>query len=161
MKLETLKPNKGAKHRRKRLGNGESSGLGKTCGRGNKGQKARTGHRGTRPGFEGGQMPLSRRLPKKGFNNSDFARDLAIVNVGELDKVQGDVVNEQSLREAGLVRGACEGIKILGTGELKRKLKVEVQRLSRSAQEKITAAGGSFVELDAKGTESAGAATPE
>lgn len=159
MKLETLKPNKGAKHRRKRLGKGESSGLGKTSGRGNKGQKARTGHRGTRPGFEGGQMPLSRRLPKKGFNNFEFTRRLAIVNVGDLDKVQGDVVNEQSLRAAGLVRGDCDGIKVLGTGELKRKFKVEVQRVSRGAQEKITAAGGSFVELEAQSSESTASAS--
>ena len=159
MKLNEIRDNPKASHVSKRLGRGIGSGKGKTGGRGVKGQKARTGHRGTRPGFEGGQMPLSRRLPKKGFNNFEFTRRLAIVNVGDLDKVQGDVVNEQSLRAAGLVRGDCDGIKVLGTGELKRKFKVEVQRVSRGAQEKITAAGGSFVELEAQSSESTASAS--
>jgi large subunit ribosomal protein L15 len=153
MKLETLKPNKGAKHRRKRLGKGESSGRGKTSGRGNKGQKSRTGG-GNRPGFEGGQMPLARRLPKKGFNNDPFRKIVALVNVGDLDKVTGDVVDETSLRAAGLVKGAFAAIKILGTGTLKRKLQVEVHRVSRGALEKINSAGGNFVEL---ATEASGA----
>jgi large subunit ribosomal protein L15 len=150
MKLETLKPNKGAKHRKKRVGCGESSGHGKTSCRGNKGQKARTGHRGTRPGFEGGQMPMSRRLPKKGFNNDSFRKSFAVVNVGDLEKVEGNLVNEQALRSAGLVSGDFDGIKILGNGELKKKFTVEVERVSRGALEKITAAGGSFAELGKK-----------
>jgi large subunit ribosomal protein L15 len=99
-------------------------------------------------------MPLSRRLPKKGFNNSEFRKEFAIVNVGDLEKVAGEVVNEQSLRSAGLVSGKFGGIKILGTGELKRKFTVEAHRASRSAQEKITAAGGSFVALEAEASES-------
>jgi large subunit ribosomal protein L15 len=146
MRLNDLSPNKGAKHRRKRLGNGESSGLGKTCGRGNKGHKARSGG-GVRPGFEGGQMPLSRRLPKKGFNNKRFAKVWALVNVGQLESVfQGTVVNEQTLRDAGLVGGACDGVKLLGQGELTRKLRVEVDKLSGSARAKVLAAGGEVVE---------------
>jgi large subunit ribosomal protein L15 len=127
MRLNNLSPNKGAKHRRKRLGKGESSGLGKTSGRGNKGHKARSGG-GVRPGFEGGQMPLARRLPKKGFNNAQF-------------------VDEQALRAAGLVSGAWDGVKILGDGEISRKLTVQVDKISASAREKIVAAGGEVVEI--------------
>jgi len=150
MKLETLKPNSGAKHRRKRVGNGESSGLGKTCGRGHKGQNARSGG-GVRPGFEGGQMPLTRRLPKKGFNNNRFRTQLATVNVGQIEaKIEGDLVNESTLRAAGLVRGVCDGVKILGTGELTKKLTVEVHKVSAGARRKIEAAGGAVVELAAR-----------
>lgn len=141
MKLETLKPNKGAKHRSKRVGCGESSGRGKTSGRGHKGQKARSGG-GNRPGFEGGQMPLARRLPKKGFNNSRFRMQWAVVKVGDLEKIDGNLVNEQSLRAAGLVSGDFDGIKILGNGTLTRKLKVAVDRVSCGALAKISAAGG-------------------
>lgn len=149
MKLNDLSPNEGAKHRRKRLGKGESSGLGKTCGRGNKGHKARSGG-GVRPGFEGGQMPLARRLPKKGFNNAQFAKVWAVVNVGQLEAAfDGAVVNEQTLRAAGLVGGACDGVKILGNGQLTRKLRVEVGKLSESARAKILAAGGEVVEVKA------------
>jgi len=151
MKLNDLSPNKGAKHRRKRLGSGESSGLGKTCGRGNKGHKARSGG-GVRPGFEGGQMPLARRLPKKGFNNAQFSKVWALVNVGQLEAAfQGTVVNEQTLRAAGLVGGACDGVKILGNGELTRSFRVEVGKLSQSARVKILAAGGEIVEVKPSG----------
>jgi large subunit ribosomal protein L15 len=147
MRLNNLSPNKGAKHRRKRLGKGESSGLGKTAGRGNKGHKARSGG-GVRPGFEGGQMPLARRLPKKGFNNAQFKTRYAIVNVGDLqEKFEGGVVDESSLRTAGLVSGAWDGVKILGDGELSRKLTVQVDKVSATAREKIVAAGGEVVEI--------------
>ena len=144
MKLHDLKPNPGAKHRRKRLGNGESSGLGKTCGRGHKGQKSRSGG-GVRPGFEGGQMPLHRRLPKRGFNNVQFQDKIAIVNVGQLNKKFEDdaTVDEKALRAAGLVSGRCDAIKILGQGELEKKLKIVVDAVSASARAKGEKAGGS------------------
>ena len=138
MKLHNLKPNPGAKHRRKRLGNGESSGLGKTCGRGHKGQKSRSGG-GVRPGFEGGQMPLHRRLPKRGFNNVQFQDKIAIVNVGQLNKKFEDdaTVDEKALRAAGLVSGRCDAIKILGQGDLEKKLKIVVDAVSASARAKV------------------------
>ena len=144
MKLHNLKPNQGAKHRRKRVGNGESSGLGKTCGRGHKGQKSRSGG-GVRPGFEGGQMPLHRRLPKRGFNNVQFQDKVAIVNVGQLNEKFADdaTVDEKALRAAGLVSGRCDAIKVLGQGELERKLKVVVDAVSASALAKVEKAGGS------------------
>lgn len=143
MNLHDLKPNPGAKHRRKRLGNGESSGLGKTCGRGHKGQKSRSGG-GVRPGFEGGQMPLHRRLPKKGFSNVQFREKIAIVNVSQLNQKfeDGATVNEKVLREAGLVTGRCDAIKILGQGDLERKLTVVTDAVSASARTKIEKAGG-------------------
>lgn len=145
MNLHDLQPNPGAKHRRKRLGCGESSGLGKTSGKGHKGQKARSGG-GVRPGFEGGQMPLHRRLPKRGFNNIQFRDSFVIVNVSQLDSnfEDGAEVNEESLREAGLIRGQFDKIKVLGQGELSKKLTVKVDKLSASAKEKIEKAGGSI-----------------
>jgi large subunit ribosomal protein L15 len=143
MRLHNLKPQPGAKHRRKRVGCGESSGHGKTSGRGHKGQKARSGG-AIRPGFEGGQMPLHRRLPKKGFNNTQFRDMTEVVNVGDLDGRfdDGAVVNEQSLRDAGLIKRRCDVVKILGDGEVEHKLTVEVDKISASAKEKIEKAGG-------------------
>lgn len=144
MRLNELKPQKGAKHRRKRLGSGESSGLGKTCGKGHKGQKARAGC-GIRPGFEGGQMPIYRRLPKRGFNNAAFGTVYETVNVGELDKAfaDGAEVDESALRKIGLVSRGRDGVKVLGDGELTKKLTVRVDKVSASAREKIEKAGGS------------------
>ncbi|MDB4258909.1 50S ribosomal protein L15 [Akkermansiaceae bacterium] len=115
MNLHNLSPNPGAKHRRKRLGCGESSGLGKTSGRGHKGQKSRSGG-GVRPGFEGGQMPLHRRLPKRGFSNLQFRDTVAIVNISQLETFfeDGAEVNEVSLRDAGLVKGQADKIKLPG-----------------------------------------------
>lgn len=115
MKLHELQPNTGAKHRRKRLGCGESSGQGKTSGRGHKGQKSRSGG-GVRPGFEGGQMPLHRRLPKKGFSNVQFRPSIAIVNLSQLNAKfeDGGSVTEESLRKVGLVNGRCDAVKVLG-----------------------------------------------
>ena len=143
MRLETLSPNPGAKHRNKRLGCGESSGHGKTSGKGHKGQKARAG--GTvRHGFEGGQMPIYRRLPKKGFNNAAFCYNWAGINVSTLDEVfeDGAEVNEVTLREAKLVKGRWDGVKILGNGEITKKFIVHVDRITASAKEKIEKAGG-------------------
>jgi large subunit ribosomal protein L15 len=128
----------------KRLGIGESSGHGKTSGKGHKGQKARSGG-SIRLGFEGGQMPLIRRLPKRGFNNAAFHKHYAIVNVSDLNQFKsGSVVNEKSLRDSKLVRGHAYGIKILGEGELKHGLTIQVEKVSASAREKIEKAGGSI-----------------
>ena len=150
MRLHDIKPNEGAKHRRKRLGSGESSGLGKTCGRGHKGQKSRSGG-GPRSTFEGGQMPLYRRLPKRGFNNANFKKIYAVVNVGLLEDSfdEGALINDQSLREQGIVKGRYDGIKILGAGEVSKKFKLSVNKVSDSAKEKIEKAGGS-IELSIK-----------
>ncbi|MDE0834771.1 MAG: 50S ribosomal protein L15 [Akkermansiaceae bacterium] len=147
MELHNLKPNPGAKHRVKRLGAGESSGLGKTSGKGNKGQKARSGS-GVRVGFEGGQMPLHRRLPKRGFNNFDFRDKWNVVNVGDLDGryEAGDTVDEASLRACGLVNGPSDKIKLLGDGEVEKSFKVVFHKVSKTAREKIEKAGGSFAD---------------
>jgi len=145
MRLNNLKPRPGAKHRRRRVGKGESSGLGKTSGRGNKGQKSRSGS-SIRPGFEGGQMPLIRRLPRIGFNNKQFATTYWVVNVSKLDEffADGDKVDQTSLREKGLVKGSAHnGVKILGSGDLSKKLTVAVDKISATAKEKIEKAGGS------------------
>ncbi|RFC49745.1 MAG: large subunit ribosomal protein L15 [Verrucomicrobia bacterium] len=151
MRLNTLAPRPGSKHRIKRLGCGESSGHGKTSGKGHKGQKARAG--GTvRHGFEGGQMPIYRRLPKKGFSNVDFAIRYAIINVGDLSEAfeDGIEINEIVLREAGLVKGRWDGVKILGNGELTKKFTVNVNKVSESAREKIEKAGGSIASPGSK-----------
>jgi large subunit ribosomal protein L15 len=142
MRLHTLKPRPGAKHRTKRLGQGESSGHGKTAGRGGKGQTARSGS-SIRIGFEGGQMPLIRRIPKRGFNNTRFAIRYIGVNVGELNQFDdGARVDETALRSIGLANGPGAGIKILGTGELSKKLVVSASAFSASAKTKIEAKGG-------------------
>ena len=145
MNLNNLKPRPGAKHRIKRLGRGESSGTGKTSGRGHKGQKARSGG-GVRPGFEGGQMPLHRRLPKRGFNNTRFQDKVAVVNVASLEErfEDGATVNLESLKAARLVKGTYDVIKILGNGNLGKKLTVEGCKVSATAKEKIEKAGGSI-----------------
>jgi large subunit ribosomal protein L15 len=144
MRLHDLRPRPGSRHRVKRLGCGESSGHGKTSGKGHKGQKARSGG-SIRLGFEGGQMPLIRRLPKRGFNNAAFHKRYAIVNVSDLNAFDaGTVVSEQALRESNLVRGHFVGIKILGDGELKHGLKVEADKVSATAREKIEKAGGTI-----------------
>jgi large subunit ribosomal protein L15 len=144
MRLHDLKPNPGSKHRRKRLGCGESSGHGKTSGKGHKGQKARSGG-SIRPSFEGGQMPLFRRLPKRGFNNAAFKKVFGVVNLDDLEKrFEGGVaIDEKLLRGAGLVRGKLDGIKILGRGEITKAFHVEADAISAAAKEKIEKAGGS------------------
>jgi large subunit ribosomal protein L15 len=142
MRLHNLKPRPGAKHRVKRVGIGESSGHGKTSGKGHKGQKARSGG-SIRLGFEGGQMPLIRRLPKRGFNNAAFHKTWAIVNLEDLNVFSaGTTINEQLLRESKMIRGNVAGLKILGDGELKHKLTIEADKVSASARQKIEGAGG-------------------
>jgi large subunit ribosomal protein L15 len=142
MRLHDLKPRPGAKHRRKRLGQGESSGHGKTSGRGGKGQTARSGS-SIRIGFEGGQMPLIRRIPKRGFNNARFTTRYLPVNVEALNGfADGARVDEAALRELGLVNGRGDGVKILGDGELNKKLTVCAHAFSASARAKIEAKGG-------------------
>jgi large subunit ribosomal protein L15 len=142
MRLHNLKPRPGAKHRTKRLGQGESSGHGKTSGRGGKGQTARSGS-SVRIGFEGGQMPLIRRIPKRGFNNARFTTKYIGVNVGDLNKFDdGARVDETALRSVGLANGRAHGVKILGEGELSKKLTVSASAFSASAKTKIEAKGG-------------------
>lgn len=141
MKLHELAPAAGATRGRFRVGRGHGSGNGKTAGKGHKGQNARSGG-GVRPGFEGGQMPLYRRLPKRGFKNH-FAINYAIVNVSDLNTFEeGAVVNAETLTAAGLVNDQLDGIKILGSGELTKKLTVQATAFSESAKAKIEAAGG-------------------
>lgn len=142
MRLHNLKPRPGAKHRRKRLGQGESSGHGKTSGRGGKGQTARSGG-SLRIGFEGGQMPLIRRIPKRGFNNARFATVYLPVNLESLNQFEdGARVDVEALRKAGLANGKADGIKILGSGDLAKKLTVAAHAFSASAKAKIEAQGG-------------------
>jgi large subunit ribosomal protein L15 len=144
MNLHNLQPRPGSKHRTKRLGCGESSGHGKTSGKGHKGQKARSGG-SIRLGFEGGQMPLIRRMPKRGFNNTAFRTNYAIVNVGDLEAnfEVGTAIDEVALRAAGLIRGTFDGVKILGDGEISKKLTVTAAKVSAAARDKIEKAGGS------------------
>lgn len=142
MKLHELKPAQGSRKVRNRVGRGTSSGNGKTAGRGQKGQKARSGG-GVRPGFEGGQTPLFRRLPKRGFLNVN-RKEYAIVNLDQLNRFEdGTEVTPALLKQVGIVKAEKSGIKILGKGELERKLTVKVAKFSKSAQEAITAKGGS------------------
>jgi large subunit ribosomal protein L15 len=144
IRLHNSKPRPGSRHRVKRLGCGESSGHGKTSGKGHKGQKARSGG-SIRLGFEGGQMPLIRRIPKRGFNNTAFKISYAPVNLVDIDKLSASgVIDEKSLRLAGLVNGTWDGVKVLGSGELTRKLSLKINAVSASAREKIEKAGGSI-----------------
>lgn len=144
MRLHNLTPRPGSKKRRKRLGSGESSGRGKTSGKGHKGQKARSGG-SIRLGFEGGQMPLIRRLPKRGFNNTAFKTRYGIVNLHDLnDFADGTTVDEALLREHGLIRGKIDGVKILARGEISKKLTITGAKFSEAAKLKIEAAGGTI-----------------
>jgi large subunit ribosomal protein L15 len=155
MRLHDLKPRPGAKHRRKRLGQGESSGHGKTSGRGGKGQTARSGS-SIRIGFEGGQMPLIRRIPKRGFNNTRHGTTYIPVNLADLNEFEdGAKVDETALRSVGLVNGRGDGVKILGSGELTRKLTVSANAFSASAKAKIEAKGGSCEVIPLRKVESA------
>lgn len=141
MKLHELRPAEGTTKNKKRLGRGTASGQGKSAGKGQKGQKSRSGG-GVRVGFEGGQMPLYRRLPKVGFTNI-WRKEYAVVNLSDLDIFEnGTVVNLDALKEAGLVKAVKNGVKILGTGEINKSLTVQAQKFSKTAAEKITAAGG-------------------
>ena len=161
LRLHNLTNRPGSKHRVKRLGCGESSGHGKTSTRGGKGQTARTGS-GIRPGFEGGQMPLIRRIPKRGFNNANFATEYEVVNLDKLnDFADGSEVNPESLREKGVIRSRLDGVKILGGGELKRKLTIKAHAFSASAKEKISKAGGQCELILPPAKPAAQAAAPE
>lgn len=146
MRLHTLKNVKGATHRRKRVGCGEGGGHGKTSGKGGKGQTARSGG-SIRPGFEGGQMPLYRKLPHRGFNNYNFRTSYAVVNVGDLAKLDASVteVNVDALVKAGLIRADGALLKVLGDGEITRALKVTATKFTGSAKEKIEKAGGQAI----------------
>ena len=143
MKLHDLSPADGSKKNRKRVGRGPGSGLGKTAGRGQKGQRSRTGY-SRRPGFEGGQMPLIRRVPKRGFTNI-FRTEYTVVNLSDLAGLDGDRVTPESLLEAGLVRRGMP-VKVLGDGELDRGMTVVAHKFSKSARQKIEAAGGTCEE---------------
>ena len=141
MRLDELKPPRGAKKKAKRVGRGPGSGQGTTAGRGSKGQRSRSGG-GVPPGFEGGQMPLQRRLPKRGFSNP-FRKVFAEINVRDLEPFAADsVVDEELLRQSNLVRGKFDGVKLLGDGEIDKPLTVKVDRCSAGARQKIEAAGG-------------------
>jgi large subunit ribosomal protein L15 len=140
MNLSDIRPPAGQKKSRKRVGRGMGSGHGKTSTRGSKGQRAGTGF-GQKRGFEGGQMPLHRRLPKRGFTNI-FKKQYAIVNLGRLEKLEGDTFTVEHLIELGIVKKLGEGLKVLGTGQLTRKITVEAHQFSKSALEKIQKAGG-------------------
>lgn len=143
MKLHEITPAKGSTHKTKRLGRGTGSGLGKTSGKGHKGQKARSGG-GVRPGFEGGQMPLYMRLPKRGFTNR-FKKVYAEVNVETLNTFRaGSVITPEKLLEKGIIKKVHDGVKIMGGGELKKKFRVQAHKFTKGAQEKIEAAGGSI-----------------
>ncbi|MBE2214922.1 MAG: 50S ribosomal protein L15 [Opitutaceae bacterium] len=146
MRLHSLSNVKGAVHRRKRVGCGEGGGHGKTSTRGGKGQTARSGG-SIRPGFEGGQMPLYRKLPHRGFNNHNFRTSYAVVNIGDLAKVDASVaeIDVAALVAAGLVRGGSELVKVLGDGELSRAVKVKASKFSASAKAKIEKAGGEAI----------------
>ena len=147
MRLHNLTNTPGAVHRRKRLGNGESSGTGKTCGKGHKGQKARSGG-GIRIGFEGGQMPLYRKLPRRGFNNAQFTTHYEVVNVSDLAKMGDESeATPESMAKAGILRPDSKLVKILGTGDLDKALKVSAHKFSGSAKEKIEKAGGEVIVL--------------
>ncbi len=147
MRLHTLKNVKGAVHRRKRVGCGEGGGHGKTSGKGGKGQTARSGG-SIRPGFEGGQMPLYRKLPHRGFNNYEFRTTYAVVNVGDLARLDASItdVNIDALVKAGLIRADGALLKVLGDGELTRALKVTATKFTGSAKAKIEKAGGQAIE---------------
>lgn len=142
MQLHNLKPEPGSKHRRKRVGRGRSSGFGKTSGRGHDGQKSRSGG-GVRRGFEGGQMPLFRRIPKRGFTNV-FKKDISIVNIDDLNNrfEENELVNPEALKKKGLIKSFGDGVKILGRGDMDKKLDVKANAFSKVAIEKIEAAGG-------------------
>lgn len=142
MKLNSLHPNEGAIKTRKRVGRGPGSGLGKTSGKGHKGQNARSGG-GVRPGFEGGQLPLFRRLPKRGFSNAMFKTRYAVINLSDLNKFEnGAEVTPELLKEMGIIKNQLDGIKVLGQGNLDKKLTVKANKFSEKAEEAILKSGG-------------------
>ena len=149
MNLSDIRPPRGQKHKKQRVGQGMGTGRGKFSGRGAKGARSVSGYSKMR-GFEGGQMPLHRRLPKRGFKNI-FRKEYAIVNVGSLEKLEGDTFNADRLKELGVIKKLGAGLKVLGMGDLKRALKIEAHIFSKSAAEKIQSAGGSATVIGAAG----------
>ena len=145
MKLGQLKPAEGATHSKKRVGRGHGSGLGRNAGRGDKGYHSRSGSK-HRPWFEGGQMPLHRRVPKRGFSNFLFKKEFQVVNVSDLELLTADTIDSNVLKDNGLVKYSMRPIKILGAGDLTKKLNVTANSFSKSAKEKIEKAGGSVTE---------------
>jgi len=142
MKLHELHPAEGSVKNRKRIGRGPGSGTGKTAGKGHKGQNARSGG-GVRPGFEGGQLPLFRRLPKRGFSNAMFKKEYAVINLSDLNRFNdGDVVTPELLKEMGIIKKQLCGVKVLGNGTLEKKVTVKAHKFSESAKEKIETSGG-------------------
>lgn len=142
MKLNELKPNEKAFKTRKRVGRGPGSGLGKTSGKGQKGQNARSGG-GVRPGFEGGQLPLFRRLPKRGFSNAKFKTVYAVINLSDLNKFEdGAIVSPEILKEMGILKNQLDGVKVLGNGKLEKKLTVKAHKFSTTAKDAIEKMGG-------------------
>jgi large subunit ribosomal protein L15 len=142
MKLYSMYPNEGATKTRKRVGRGPGSGLGKTSGKGHKGQNARSGG-GVRPGFEGGQLPLFRRLPKRGFSNARFKVEYAVINLSDLNNFEeGAIVTPEILKDMGLVKNQLDGIKVLGNGTLEKKVVVKAHKFSNVAKEQIEKLGG-------------------
>ena len=141
MKLGELKPAKGSTHSKKRVGRGHGSGLGRNAGRGDKGYHSRSGSK-HRPWFEGGQMPLHRRVPKRGFSNFLFKKEYQIVNISDLDKIESELIDPSIMRENGLVKYALRPIKVLGNGELNKKVNVTASAFSSSATKKIEKKGG-------------------
>lgn len=142
MKLHTMCPAEGATKTRKRVGRGPGSGLGKTSGKGHKGQNARSGG-GVRPGFEGGQLPLFRRLPKRGFSNARFKTEYAVINLSDLNGFENEaVITPELLKEMGLVKNQLDGVKILGNGKLEKKLVVRANKFSEIAKQEIEKLGG-------------------
>jgi large subunit ribosomal protein L15 len=146
MKIHELKPAEGSKKAPRRVGRGMGSGLGRTSGKGHKGQKARAGS-GKGPAFEGGQTPLARRLPKRGFKNEPFKKEFAVLNLDAIESLGVDVIDPEMLIANNIVKDLKDGLKILGTGELKRAVKVQAHAFSAAAKEKIVAAGGTAEEL--------------
>lgn len=142
MKLHSMYPSDGSRKTRKRVGRGTGSGLGKTSGKGHKGQNARSGG-GVRPGFEGGQLPLFRRLPKRGFSNAKFKTEYAVINLSDLNKFEdGAIVTPEILKDMGLIKNQLDGIKVLGNGVLEKKLTVKAHKFSSVAKEQIEKIGG-------------------
>jgi len=141
MKLHELQKNIGATHTKKRVGCGSGSGLGKTCGRGQKGQNARSGG-GVKPVFEGGQLPLYRRIPKRGFKNAMFRTEYAVINLNDLNRFEdGSTITPALLKETGIIKNQLSGIKVLGNGELEKKLTIQANKFSKTALEKINKSG--------------------
>lgn len=157
MRLHQLKKKGGSLQKRKRLARGPGSGTGKTAGRGFNGSKSRSGY-SVRPGFEGGQMPLFRKLPIRGFSNARFRTEHAVVNVGDFDKLEATELNKEALINAGLLRGNTKTFKVLGVGELKKAFSITADHFSKSAIQKIEAAGGKAIQIQKEQPEAAAAA---